>query len=501
MTEIDQIIKSIVLTNKNVNDAYVEMEKALGGKKEAIDSLIYTLENVYNKQKEIKEQLSKIGSKAGIKREIEVLKQQKNELTKDLKLTSEQIEEYDRAVQKRVDINGQSKKFDQDLDILEKVELDLLILPSFLALSEDTAKEFNKITESIKKTAIDEWQIQKTKLKDKLCQKLKELKSEDQLLDPIITEIGSQINRNEAVQKISDDIRNEEERLSKYISLEEQYAQQCDKFKELLNKCSGIYKEYKAIHDNFQNVLFSNMKSFSEDLEFSVETIFKETSFAEKIEEIFDKRILKKNKKIIDLDEFEPEYLIDKEHVKVLIMACLDGTLRLTKTWDRESALRVILTDWYNSSYKVKMDGDFINEMSPGKKAIVLLKLIISLEESKYPILIDQPEDDLDNRSIFNDLIQFIRKKKIDRQIIVVTHNANVVLGGDAEEIIIANQDGIGSSNETYRFEYRSGAIEEDEAIEGRKGVLNSKGIQQHICEILEGGEIAFDLRKHKYQI
>mgnify|MGYP000750851934 FL=1 len=147
------------------------------------------------------------------------------------------------------------------------------------------------------------------------------------------------------------------------------------------------------------------------------------------------------------------------------------------------------------------MDGDFINEMSPGKKAIVLLKLIISLEESKYPILIDQPEDDLDNRSIFNDLIQFIRKKKIDRQIVVVTHNANVVLGGDAEEIIIANQDGIGSPNEKYRFEYRSGAIEEDEAIEGRKGVLNSKGIQQHICEILEGGEIAFDLRKHKYQI
>lgn len=64
------------------------------------------------------------------------------------------------------------------------------------------------------------------------------------------------------------------------------------------------------------------------------------------------------------------------------------------------------------------------------------------MAESKCPILIDQPEDDLDNRSIFDELIPFIRKKKIERQIIIVTHNANVVLGGDAEEIIVANQEG-----------------------------------------------------------
>jgi ABC-type lipoprotein export system ATPase subunit len=61
------------------------------------------------------------------------------------------------------------------------------------------------------------------------------------------------------------------------------------------------------------------------------------------------------------------------------------------------------------------------------------------LANSKFPILIDQPEDDLDNRSIFNELIPFIREKKIERQFIIVTHNANVVLGGDAEEVIVAN--------------------------------------------------------------
>lgn len=152
------------------------------------------------------------------------------------------------------------------------------------------------------------------------------------------------------------------------------------------------------------------------------------------------------------------------------------------------------------------MDGDKIEEMSPGKKALVLLRLLINLADSKSPILIDQPEDDLDNRSITDDLIKFIKQKKVDRQIIVVTHNANVVLGGDAEEVIVANRDGINSKNETYRFEYRSGPIEETTAIYEkngtlRPGILNEVGISQHICSILEGGEAAFNLRKSKYRI
>ena len=136
-------------------------------------------------------------------------------------------------------------------------------------------------------------------------------------------------------------------------------------------------------------------------------------------------------------------------------------------------------------------DNDLIDDMSPGKKALVLLKMLINLAESKCPILIDQPEDDLDNRSIFDELIPFIKRKKIDRQIIIVTHNANVVLGGDAEEVIVANQTGKNTPNEKYRFEYRSGAIEDDMPYDAeRKDVLGKQGIQQHICDILEGGKM-----------
>ena len=139
--------------------------------------------------------------------------------------------------------------------------------------------------------------------------------------------------------------------------------------------------------------------------------------------------------------------------------------------------------------------------MSPGKKALVLLEMIVNMDSSNCPLLIDKPEDDLDNRSVYNELVQYLRKKKHERQIIVVTHNANVVIGADAEEVIIANQDGEGTENYSGRFEYRCGAIENispirvnDETI--LDGVLNATGIQQQICDILEGGKEAFDLRR-----
>ncbi len=147
-----------------------------------------------------------------------------------------------------------------------------------------------------------------------------------------------------------------------------------------------------------------------------------------------------------------------------------------------------------------------IQTMSPGKKALVLLKLLINLANSDCPILIDQPEDDLDNRSIYYELVDFLRQKKHDRQIIIVTHNANIVLGSDSEEIIVANQRGANSPNEIYRFEYRSGSIENNSIIKNndgsiRNGILNQKGIQGHICEILEGGKEAFNVRKDKYTL
>lgn len=112
-----------------------------------------------------------------------------------------------------------------------------------------------------------------------------------------------------------------------------------------------------------------------------------------------------------------------------------------------------------------------------------------------------QPEDDLDNRAIFGDLVTYLKEKKTRRQIILVTHNPNIVVGADAEEIIVANQQGLGNSNpENVKFAYITGSLENTYECDD-ESVLLRQGIREHVCDLLEGGDKAFQLREQKYQL
>jgi ABC-type cobalamin/Fe3+-siderophores transport system ATPase subunit len=138
--------------------------------------------------------------------------------------------------------------------------------------------------------------------------------------------------------------------------------------------------------------------------------------------------------------------------------------------------------------------------MSPGKQGLILLELLLHLNSADYPILIDQPEDNLDNRAIYTRLVKFLRDKKKNRQIILVTHNPNLVVGADAEEVIVANQSGESrGENRRYRFEYVSGSLECSFRDETETAILYSRGIREHVCEVLEGGVEAFKEREEKY--
>jgi hypothetical protein len=166
----------------------------------------------------------------------------------------------------------------------------------------------------------------------------------------------------------------------------------------------------------------------------------------------------------------------------------------------KQAAVELLSTNYYYFMYNVVYQGDTLSSMSEGKKAFVILRLLLDFDENKYPILIDQPEDDLDNRAIYNDLVTYIRNKKLERQIILVTHNPNITVGTDAEEIIVANQHGAHTENQDgVKFEYRSGAIENSYKRDGTKTVLLSQGIREHVCDLLEGGDIAFKKRESKY--
>ena len=157
--------------------------------------------------------------------------------------------------------------------------------------------------------------------------------------------------------------------------------------------------------------------------------------------------------------------------------------------------------NWFDISFELFYQDDMFTEMSPGKQAFVILKLLLEFSTKKCPILIDQPEDSLYNRAIYNELVQYLRVKKKQRQIILVTHNPNVVVSADSENIIVANQNGKNSKNKNkIRFQYVNGSLEHSNSKdESNEIVLDSQGIREHVCEILEGGKEAFEKREKKY--
>lgn len=163
----------------------------------------------------------------------------------------------------------------------------------------------------------------------------------------------------------------------------------------------------------------------------------------------------------------------------------------------------LLSTNFFSLSYDIEYEGDDFKKMSDGKKAFVVLKLLLDFSDKNCPILIDQPEDDLDNRAIYNNLVQYLRNKKKFRQIIVATHNPNIVVGADSELVICANQHGEKNvNNENKKFQYVSGSLEHTfPKLSEKNEVLERQGTREHVCEVLEGGNIAFKLREKKYSI
>lgn len=242
-----------------------------------------------------------------------------------------------------------------------------------------------------------------------------------------------------------------------------------------------------------------------DDLKFDIDIITKKKSFATNfINECCDNRRLVSFKNGI-LDNFEKntEYnqeLKFRECVNDAFGGILGNNEILRKNCSREDAIHKLMQNWFMLDYKIRYEGDDITDMSPGKKSFVLLKLLIELDKSNSPILLDQPEDDLDNRSIYNKLAKFIKEKKKTRQIIIVTHNPNLVVGTDAECIIVANQDKK-KENQKYQFEYYEGALEDSFLDKKKNNILEKQGIREHVCDVLEGGRIAFEERQRKYNI
>ena len=125
-----------------------------------------------------------------------------------------------------------------------------------------------------------------------------------------------------------------------------------------------------------------------------------------------------------------------------------------------------------------------LDDLSTGQKATAVLLLV--LLESDAPLIVDQPEDDLDNRFITEGVVPKMREEKRRRQFIFATHNANIPVLGDAELIAALSASG----------EAGRGHAEIPADCEGS---IDSTTVRELVEEILEGGREAFEMRRLKY--
>jgi ABC-type lipoprotein export system ATPase subunit len=132
--------------------------------------------------------------------------------------------------------------------------------------------------------------------------------------------------------------------------------------------------------------------------------------------------------------------------------------------------------------YSLKLDGKDLSHLSPGERGTLLLVFYLLVDRSNEPIIVDQPEENLDSQTVYRLLIPVIKEVKKRRQIIMVTHSPNIAVVCDAEQIIHAFIDRENGNQVVYTM-----------------GSIESPQINKYLVDVLEGTRPAFDNRGSKY--
>lgn len=143
-------------------------------------------------------------------------------------------------------------------------------------------------------------------------------------------------------------------------------------------------------------------------------------------------------------------------------------------------------------TYGLKYNGVQLENLSPGTKGIVLLILYLGLDvNDTRPLIVDQPDENLDNESIYSLLTVYFKEAKARRQIILITHNPNLVVNADSEQVIVACCER--RAGGLPHITYHSGSLE--------NAMPEDRGIRQQVCRLLEGGADAFLKREKRYSL
>lgn len=430
------------------------------------------------------------GDRKGIETQLEKLKVQIAEQQKKNNFSDE-----DNTV-----FEMEQSKLKTAQDIKEQAELDSAALVKLKQQSIDLKIDFSEVSKEIYEQMQAFIAEQQEQVNSAWRSKLSEIHEEQNSLISLQNKETDEIENSLAYKKGKENILSNEtlNNLTKLVKEETQKLDQFGKFEE--NKArleSQIQQKEIEIIANYSEFeilrkrLSTNFIVKANLVE--IELDFIPINFEDKIDYLHSRSSINN----LFIREFD-------ENSDVKISSIFDD---LDLSYNRGKSQIDLIKDalsqqWFKRNYRLKFDNDNFLQMSQGKKAFVILTLILEFSKDEKPVNIDQPEDSLDNRAIYVELTKYLKAKKRDRQIILVTHNPNVVVGADAENVIVANQHSEVSPNaEEIQFAYINGSLENSVDNCTSSEFLNRRGIREHVIEILEGGDEAFKKREEKYDL
>jgi len=502
--ETNKLVEGII-KQKDEGNLLSELNAKLESGKKEIREKIYT---VYNKVDEVRKTISLLkekGNRDGVVQQINLFKSKIDNIQKQSTLNEQELSQFQSYLHSIQEYNKQIDAANKDLIAFSKIKTQSPIYSNFeyengLSLlefqqnaseavsqfrelrTETEHKWMNIVDEFIKKT-----QTAKTEIENNI----------NHIISTELYKRGIDYNTgNKELSQLSEQLKDENKKLDEIDTLEKNKDSQIKQIKSLL---SEIVKAHVAFKQECKDIE-DKLKIEFEGLSIRVAADLRSQELKDFLESKFNLRGFSRQEYVSNiLDQYDISTMsICEGLIKDLIFNKLE-----LKGANNPLSVSVdfFSTNWYRLNYKLNYQGDEFDKMSEGKQAFVILMLLLEFSDKKTPILIDQPEDSLDNRAIYNELVTYIKKKKKERQIILVTHNSNVVVSADSENVIVANQNGTNSQNaNNNKFDYINGSLEntkkKDKTI---PDTLRSQGIREHVCDILEGGKIAFEKREQKY--
>lgn len=502
----DKLFLEILTSLPNMREAYEKFKADEAAKFASIQakvSLFFEKRRQYNEKNAY---VKTLGDKEGIKREIEKFAKERDTIQRNLTDKKELLERFQIAAKELADLRTKEVVMRQDLEILN-------LLSSSNLLSINPSVSWLGLTEDISQKVSEEIQEVLAQSNSHLQDFVKDLISkEDNAFKALAREINEKQNASDYQEgkKIFDENKNLSHVMEQISNLSKQILlinKESQILEELSKECKTIASDLLNEHLSYldmMNSIASVLRIQHDNITLSAGYELKK-NLEEKLNECISLRSASMNALIVNVIFQYQKKTKDsiKDCLADLLNKALKGEITFKNGYDVQSFISMILSgNWFSLQYSVDYEGDNLSDMSPGKRSFVVLKLLLDFSEKKCPILIDQPEDNLDNRAIYNELVKYVREKKKERQIILVTHNPNIVVGADSEEVIVANQNGKNAPNDRgIKFQYVHGSLENTSVriADDNVPILYRCGIREHVCDILEGGENAFRDRENKY--